>query len=324
MIKDLPFKIHIWDVGHGTSIWIQLPTGENHWIDAGCKEESKWNDEAFYPVQYAREKYQLDKIDLFILSHKDIDHYREITVCPDMFKTILKAVCVNPSFNYSGTTKLKEAFENLHNESNDLSIANVGNVSFNFFTACEDDISRKTGKNNNYSSKDSTENNKSIVVFYRYNDLLFVAPGDIESKGWNSILTYRNNIKVVDDLISNAKHKILVAPHHGRKSNLNCLNDMVNKIKPTLLVITDKFNESDYVAYPLASIKGETVFVQSQRSTQPTTVQLPCLFSPIHGKIEIEYSNTIKITVRPHETCTETDKKSLDKQYQQVKFLTAK
>jgi competence protein ComEC len=57
----------IWDVGHGISIWLQMPNGDNHWIDLGATKD-------FSPSTHVHNNYKVNKIDYLIISHPDKDH----------------------------------------------------------------------------------------------------------------------------------------------------------------------------------------------------------------------------------------------------------
>jgi len=81
------------------------------------------------------------------------------------------------------------------------------------------------------------KNDTSIVLVYRYRDIVFVFPGDIEEKGWNLLLS-ENRLKY-SSIINNSRARILIAPHHGRGSGYT--QSMFDFFQPSLTVISDQY-----------------------------------------------------------------------------------
>jgi beta-lactamase superfamily II metal-dependent hydrolase len=66
----LPFQLTLWDVGHGLAVWIQTPSGHNHWVDTGCLPK-------FSPDEHVYYNYGVSGIDYLTISHADKDHFDE-------------------------------------------------------------------------------------------------------------------------------------------------------------------------------------------------------------------------------------------------------
>jgi beta-lactamase superfamily II metal-dependent hydrolase len=84
-------------------------------------------------------------------------------------------------------------------------------------------------------------NNISVVVLLRYQNVLFVCPGDIEPAGWN-ILWATHGIGL-STMIQEVDIRVLVAPHHGRKSGYS--DAMMQAISPHLVIVSDVYGESE-------------------------------------------------------------------------------
>ena len=100
----------------------------------------------------------------------------------------------------------------------------------------------------------SGKNNTSIVVMLLYEGVLFVCPGDIEPNGWKEL--WRINGNSYSNLIARANWRILVAPHHGRKSGYS--EEMVEIIRPHVVLISDVWGQSETHPYYRRSPIGIT------------------------------------------------------------------
>ena len=65
--------VRIWDVGHGLSVRLKTPNGQNHIIDAGANN-------GFSPAEHIAENYwDIDDIlNYLIISHPDQDHIQDL------------------------------------------------------------------------------------------------------------------------------------------------------------------------------------------------------------------------------------------------------
>ena len=245
------FMFTLWDVEHGLSIWIQTPSGQNHCIDAG-----KNNDTAFSPYAHMRIRHNVQMLDYLIISHPDKDHIEGL---PDLVKNLgyPRVLCRNrtlpdqdkygdcqsaylETFKYLDTTYTAPVDES-HSPLNPFINGNVLIHSFH-----------------NVYRNGMSKNNTSMVVFYKFNNHLFIMPGDIEPDGW-SILR-QNYIGAIQAIKKDTKSITLVAPHHGRPSAYS--QEMIEDLSPDLILISDKFakHETDRRYYSA----GAGFFIYSQ------------------------------------------------------------
>lgn len=83
----------------------------------------------------------------------------------------------------------------------------------------------------NYPSFTDT-NNLSIVSFVYYDGLGIVFPGDLEKKGWETLLKqeqFKDNLR---------RTNIFVASHHGRENGY--CEEVFEYCKPEIVIISDK------------------------------------------------------------------------------------
>lgn len=227
-------EICLWDVGRGIAIWINTPNGQNHWIDAGKNDE-------FDPATYVRNKYKIETLDLLVISHPDTDHYNGLHNLRASFPLINvlirnKQFISNKYFDLfpnEDLIKCKQALRDMHRHYNNntpyeespCNPANNGGLEI---------LALYAPYKNDISSNDS-----SIVMFYKYNHFVFIAPGDIGNNGWDKL--YKQYSPQIDAFLQDAYTTILVAPHHGRESGYT--QEMIDVIKPSLILISDKYGE---------------------------------------------------------------------------------
>lgn len=245
--KNNLFIFKLWDVGHGLSIWIKTPNGQNHWIDLGKTDN-------FSPTEHVKKMYNVNNIDFLIISHTDKDHLEDITNFLNNFgepSVILRNKSLPEkdkygelNFDYQREFKKIDTLFTKSVEWN-KSPANPENNGGIEYLNCM-----------NTYSENIKGNNTSVVVMFLYKDLLIVCPGDIEPKGW--IVLWENNMIKFENLIKRAETRVLIAPHHGRKSGYS--QNMIHTIKPHLVIISDVWGDSetqpDYRTKPLGILQN--------------------------------------------------------------------
>lgn len=228
--KEMAFTL--WDVGHGLSIWINTPNGQNHWIDAG-----KNNDTDFCPAKHVNENYGVRSLDYLIISHPDSDHLHNLPSVIENLgepKTLRRNKSLPDSEKYGqGSFEYQKVYKKIDKKYDQTTVweENPRNPAYNGgVTVKADCLSWRDGLG---------VNNTSIVVFYSYAGWLFICPGDIEADGWNEL--WPKNKKEFQPLLNSSDVKILIAPHHGRSSGY--CKEMIEAIEPHLILISDKYGK---------------------------------------------------------------------------------
>lgn len=265
-------EIKLWDVGQGIAIWINTPNGQNHWIDAG-----KNTAPDFDPAKHVHTKEHVNTLDYLIISHPDTDHYNGLYELRQAFNKI-DVLLHNREFI---NNRLKDLFPHGH----DLILCKQALLDMHK-TYTNDVPYEKSPRNPNVNggidiltvnapyTENISVNNSSIVVFYKYNKFVFIAPGDIEQEGWEML--YKNHGDEIRSFLQNTEIKVLVAPHHGRESGYT--QAMIDAIKPSLILISDEYGKepTDKRFYTAAS----GVNIDSKLTTSLSTKTL--------GRIEIK------------------------------------
>ncbi len=249
--QELVFTL--WDVGHGISIWIRTPSGQHHWIDLGKTPE-------FSPSRHVRQFCGVSYIDYLIISHPDRDHLEDLPNFKWAFgyPRVLYRNTSLPATDMFGTqsSQYQRDYFDFHGRFNyplplyaDPTNPQV-NGGVNYALNC-----LEHGTTTDWGT-DIQGNNTSVVVMLLYNGVLFVCPGDIEPYGWNKLWArYEGSY---GPLIEAASTRLLVAPHHGRRSGYS--REMMDAIQPHATFVSD--------------VRGDSETHRSFRS-DPIGIQLP-------------------------------------------------
>jgi competence protein ComEC len=230
--KMSSFRFKLWDVEHGLSMWIQTPNGQNHWIDLG-------KTESFSPSEHVKAMYGVNSIDHLIISHPDKDHLEDL---PNFIVNFGDPIAL------SRNRKLPEKEKYGSLEYDYQEIYKRLDTSFTKDVTEENDPRRPEVNGgleyciryNRYSG-DNKPNNTSVVIAILYNGLLLFCPGDIEPDGWD--ILHNNSGADFEELINRASIRVLVAPHHGRKSGYS--EHMMDFVNPNLVIISDVWGDSE-------------------------------------------------------------------------------
>jgi beta-lactamase superfamily II metal-dependent hydrolase len=221
-------EIKVWDVSHGSAIWIKLPNGRNMVVDLGADGAGEL---AFSPLCTMKNVYGVQQVDYSVITHGHADHLDDIFRLHQLY---YPQILWTPRHltdqeiragNQIGDMKLVDQYLFVRQQytaaippSLDATIAaNTGQAYCQFFSpvAC---------------SKQNL-NNHSLVLVISYCGMKIVIPGDNETPSWNELM--RNLLFTM--AVQNTT--ILIAPHHGREAGF-CA-DLLDLMKPSLVVISD-------------------------------------------------------------------------------------
>ena len=227
----------LWDVGHGLSIWVVVPTGATHWIDVGSTPE-------FSPSLHVSNSFGVQTVDYLIISHPDKDHVEDLPCFLQAFgqPRVLHRNKTLPEQEMFGDGRLdyQQAFRDLHTrftasiryEESPQNPAYNGGVEYAIHS-----LTHGNDQHDNVIAGNDT----SLVVMLHYQGVVLICPGDIESRGWAEIwrLHGEDYLKILEE----SRIRILVAPHHGRASGYS--KEMMNVVNPHAVIISDIWGESE-------------------------------------------------------------------------------
>ena len=211
-------KVNFINVGEGDCILIEAPNKINILIDGGGTPLSDFDVGNKIVIPYLRRK-GINKIDLLILTHPDLDHLEGLLPVLMEFKVDM----VLDSGLPCDSSEYKEFISLILKKDIPYYKAKAGD-NFIFSSNLEIFLLNPLYDSDFYEEPDF--NNASIVVklFYRNADFLFT--GDIEEAAEKKLLIWQNILQ----------SDILKVGHHGSATSTNL--EFLDKVNPSIAVIT--------------------------------------------------------------------------------------
>lgn len=221
-------ELKIFDVEHGACALLTCDNGTRIMIDCGHNGTTGWR-----PGSYLKQQ-GVTSLDMLVITNYDEDHvsglpdlranvtigrlWRNKSVTPDTLKKLKTEDGMG-----DGIEELVKMANTYTAEAGPLELQGVERQAFHLSYPDFDD-----------------ENNLSFVVHLKLNGIGFLFPGDLETKGWDTLLARDQRL-----CTAVAGTKVLIASHHGRESGL--CPDMFTKYgcKPYWVVISDKGYQYD-------------------------------------------------------------------------------
>ena len=204
------------DVGHGQSIVVSTPKGENLLIDAGSLTSDNCGQRVVVP--YLREK-GIGRLDGVFISHDDMDHLNGV---PEIISAVsVDGVYVNEGFVHktkiNSTAKFLKGW--LGDRGKGFELTEIGLEKINGAKISQVWPSKEVCERESVS-----DNDKSQVLLVEYAGRKVLICGDIELLGQNGVIN--NNLGITADVV--------VMPHHGTK--LNLMDDFYDRLNPEVLI----------------------------------------------------------------------------------------
>ncbi|WP_448103474.1 ComEC/Rec2 family competence protein [Pedobacter panaciterrae] len=225
-------KMRVWDVKHGSAIFIRTPNDKIFVIDLGRGDYSENSDDRS-PLETIKHHYGIDTIHYLTITHPHKDHIDDIL----------------------NLDRLGFSVEILHRASwlneQDVTVGNIklsDKPKFDKYLAMNRTYTQPISVNNNISVPAnngglvvkhfstpglpaSNLNNHSIVTVLEYELTKIVIPGDNE---WESLEKLMENTEFVSTI---RNCDILIAPHHGRDSAYH--TRFVSQCNPAVTIVSD-------------------------------------------------------------------------------------
>ena len=212
--------IIFWDVQHGSSTYIQSPSGKHIMIDLGSGSYSGKNN--FSPLTRLKQR-NINRLDYLIITHPHKDHIDDIlnlNAKPKAFRRprhLDMDTVIENSRDFGGYKEKISLYKAFDDSYKRPKVHNLGGLKMTSFTP----------KN----CLQSNLNNHSIITVIEYAGYKIVVPGDNEECSFKELMRqsrFRLTVKNAD---------ILLAAHHGRKNGF--YENFVKLVNPKLTIISD-------------------------------------------------------------------------------------
>ena len=181
------------DVGHGTSVLMELPDGKNVLYDCGSTSSPRYALNTISSVLWHK---GISRIDALIISHADIDHFSAAAGIARRFD--VQELLISPSMGRHDSNSVKTLLAQLNQSAVKIRHVTQGN----HFA-----IGRKTKfevLSPNSDAHHSNDNSASIVLLVQCLGKRLLLPGDLEKEGMEQLF---EQPPIQCDL--------LMAAHHG-------------------------------------------------------------------------------------------------------------
>ncbi|MBP7620183.1 MAG: MBL fold metallo-hydrolase [Gemmatimonadales bacterium] len=262
-------QIVMWDVAHGSAIYVRTPNGRSMLLDAGSSED-------FSPALHLWQNWNVRATDALIISHGDADHVRDIANVrlftppavlvenPAAPRNLIFPTDPPDSEPLKSYDEFRRAFFGPPAIQNRIDLpANWGGVSVATFWS----IGPFT-KLNNYS----------VVTVITFGNLVFVFPGDLERAGSQALANVAGFMAAARPASIPNAVRILVAAHHGHTQGVD--EDFLRFFEPHLTLISGPWGDrhtalgtyytySDgYPVYSRSEDKSETRYVLTTKTNE--------------------------------------------------------
>ena len=185
------------DVGHGSSVLVELPNGKNLLYDAGSFGADEYGARSIAGVLWSQ---RIEHLDGIILSHADVDHFNAVPHLVEQFS--IDVVFVSKQMLSSDSSAVKDLFSALKLNKVKIKTVCQGDQLFEDSGAKLDVVAPTEFGNS------GNDNSNSVVLSIEHLGRKILLPGDLEDEGLESLLS----TKPVD-------YDLVMAAHHGSKNS---------------------------------------------------------------------------------------------------------
>ena len=181
------------DVGHGTSVLLELPDGKNLLYDCGSTSSARFAVNTVSGVLWHK---GINRIDAVVLSHADSDHYNGVQGIAERFT--VEKVILSPMMMNSESPSVAQLLASLESAHVEIETVTAGDsIDLNSKVQMRVLSPKQVGDHAN-------DNSASLVLAIDCHGRTVLLPGDLEKEGMERLLRQ-----------SPIKCDLLMAAHHG-------------------------------------------------------------------------------------------------------------
>ena len=221
-------RVTVIDVGHGSAGLVEIPGGEVLLIDGGGFSDNAAFDVGYRIVAPLLRRKKIRTVQTIILSHPDSDHLNGLIYISRYFH-VVRILSNNEPAETRGYAQLMSVVREEGIEMPDFNRLprswSMGKVEMELLYPFPGFMGKEeTGLPGN-------RNNNSLVVRISFEGVSFLFPGDIMTAGEREL---------VETSGGGLSSRVLVAPHHGRRSSNSRL--FLEAVKPEIVVASTGWN----------------------------------------------------------------------------------
>lgn len=186
------------DVGHGSSVLVQLPDGRNLLYDAGSLGAANYGARSIAGVLWSE---QIERLEAVVLSHADVDHFNALSQLSHQFS--IDVVYVTPQMAASDSSAFERLLVTLDARGVPVKLIFSGHELFSDSGATVSVLGPPECGN------PGNDNSNSVVLLLEHRGRKVLLPGDLEQAGLDWLF---NSEPIDTDLV--------MAAHHGSKNSL--------------------------------------------------------------------------------------------------------
>jgi beta-lactamase superfamily II metal-dependent hydrolase len=264
--------LKVWDVIHGSAVYIKTPNGKHIVIDLGVGSIST-GSESFSPLLYLKDKMKINRLDEVIITHPHGDHIRDIC----------NFDVLEPEAFYRPAHLTEQEIFNCNDAKDKLLIDKYIEINRRCGELASDSSPLKPDNNGGaiiqvFLSKGCDRiniNNHSLVTVVGYATSKILIPGDNEVESWNELLHREDFLGAI------VGTDILFAPYHG--NNTGYPEGLFKYIHPKLVIIQSGRLDVSHAVDRYSEVASGCVAMQRGKGNS----ELKCLSTSNDGTIEI-------------------------------------
>ncbi len=182
------------DVGHGTSVLVQFPSGQNLLYDCGSFSSSRYGQQSVSSVLWSEKIVHLDAV---VLSHADVDHFNAMPGICERFS--IGAVYVSPQMLQSDSESVAVVRKEIEQHQIPIRAITSDHEARDDDQAFAIEVLNPSGL-----AQGSNDNADSLVLRISCGDRSILLPGDLEAERLDELLN------------TSPRHSdVLMLAHHG-------------------------------------------------------------------------------------------------------------
>lgn len=218
----------IWDVQHGSAVFVRTPTGKTLAIDLGVGSFKYPEDATFSPLLHLRSNWGVTALDQLIITHPHKDHLDDIANLAYVTPRVLMAPrqipidLIRTGNNGKDQTVIDAYLDLLTRYSSPVPATQALNNESTWGCVIKTFFPPYIGSNlNNYSA----------VTTISFAGSTILIPGDNEPASWKLLLDHPGFVSAIRDT------NVFITSHHGRESGY-CA-DLFDHFKPRICIVSD-------------------------------------------------------------------------------------